>query len=93
MSPEEKSLLERTYKLCEENNTILLSLRRANRIGTAVKIFYWVVIIGLSVGAFYFIQPYINFMSNALGVGDNGGENVDALQSQNLINNLQELLK
>jgi len=60
MTPEEKSLLERTYKLTEENNKILHGLRRSVRWYSAYKVIYWVVIIGLSVGAFYVFQPYLN---------------------------------
>lgn len=59
MTPEEKSLLERTYKLAEENNSILRGIRRSNRWGIAFKIFYWLVILGVTFGAFYFLQPYI----------------------------------
>ena len=62
MTPEEKSLLERTNKLAEENNAILHSLRRSARWSTAFKVIYWFVILGLSVGAFYAIQPYINML-------------------------------
>lgn len=60
MTDEEKFLLERTAKMVEENNTILRRMRRANRFGIAFRIFYWVVIIGASVGALYFLQPYID---------------------------------
>jgi hypothetical protein len=60
MTPEEKSLLERTCKMAEENNGILRKMRRANRWGTAVRVLYWVVIVGAAVGAFYYLQPYIN---------------------------------
>jgi hypothetical protein len=59
MTPEEKSLLERTYKLAEENNSILRGIRRSNRWGVAFKIFYWLVILGVTFGTFYFLQPYI----------------------------------
>ena len=59
MTPEERSLLERTYKIAEENNAILRGIRRANRWGIAVKVFYWVIILGVTFGAFYFLQPYI----------------------------------
>ena len=59
MSPEEKSLLERTYKMTEENNQLLKSIRNSGRVGTAMRILYWIVIIGLSYGAYYFIQPYL----------------------------------
>lgn len=59
MTPEEKSLLERTYKIVEENNTILRGIRRANRLSMLVRIFYWLIIIGVTFGAFYYLQPYI----------------------------------
>lgn len=68
MSPEDRSLLERTYKITEENNEILKSIRRISRFGAALKIFYWLLIIGLSVGAFYFLQPYIDFLTSTLGI-------------------------
>ena len=60
MTPEERSLLERTYKIAQENNEILRKMRSVSRWATAFKVFYWVVILGLSFGAFYAIQPYMN---------------------------------
>ena len=72
MTPEEKSLLERTYKMAEENNRILLSIRRSARWSSAMRYVYWFVIIALSVGAYYFIQPYVNFLvSEFSGTADN----------------------
>ena len=62
MTDEEHSLLERTYKIAQENNAILRSIRRSNRISSVVKVLYWVIIIGVSYGAYYAIQPYFNKM-------------------------------
>lgn len=90
MSPEEKSLLERTYKMAEENNTILRSIRRTARIGTVMKVLYWTVIIGLSVGAFYFLQPYLEFMKSTLGLGEN---KTQTSSQEDLVRQLQDLLK
>ncbi|MES3030803.1 MAG: hypothetical protein V4697_00095 [Patescibacteria group bacterium] len=67
MTPEERSLLERTYKLAEENNEILRKMRRLSRYGTIFKTIYWVVILGLSFGAYYFIQPYVESVSGLYG--------------------------
>ena len=93
MSPEERSLLERTYKMVEENNTILLSIRRNARIGTAMKFIYWAVIIGLSFGAYYFIQPMIQAITGgALGNGDiNTTGNIGNIQDT--VSQIQDLLK
>lgn len=60
MNSEEKELLERTLIISEENNKILKGMRRAGRFATAFRIFYWLVIIGLGFGAYYFIEPYVD---------------------------------
>jgi hypothetical protein len=65
MSPEEHELLRRSIALSEENNDILRSLQRSMRLARFMTLFYWLVIIGISVGAWYFLQPYWN---KALGV-------------------------
>ncbi len=93
MSPEEKALLEKTHELAIENNKMLSSLLRRARISSAMKIFYWVLIIALSFGAYYLIQPYLEFLLN---IGGQVTGNPDAVNSarnitQNL--NLENLLK
>ncbi len=59
MNPDEKALLQKTYELAQENNKILRKMRAMSRFDRIVKIAYWVIIIGLSLGAYYFIQPYV----------------------------------
>ncbi len=92
MTPEERSLLERTYKLTEENNEILRKIRRGNRWSMAIKATYWIVIIGLSIGAFYFVQPYIEFMTSTLGIGTQEPGTVPE-GSQGFLKNLQDLMQ
>ena len=62
MTPEEKSLLERTYRLAEQNNALLHSMRRSARLANILRLIYWVVIIGISIGAYFAIQPYLDLM-------------------------------
>ena len=69
---EQGDMLEKILKLTEENNILLVQMRRAARWATFFQALYWLIIIGLSIGAFYFVQPYINSL-----VG-----NIDAVQSQ-----------
>ncbi|MEK7641684.1 MAG: hypothetical protein AAB365_01670 [Patescibacteria group bacterium] len=92
MTPEERSLLERTYKLTEENNEILRKMRRANRFSLALRIGYWVIILGLTVGAFYFIQPYVDALidtyTSVFGAGT-----ADASTTQSDMSSLLELLR
>ena len=70
MTPEERSLLEHTHQLAEENNEILHSLKRRARFSTIVTVLYWTVIIGISFGAFYFIQPYLDFIKGGFSSDD-----------------------
>jgi len=60
MNPQEKILLEKTHELAEENNKILHSLRRSNRLGSFFRLLYWIIIIGVSIGAYYYVEPYVN---------------------------------
>ena len=60
MNSEEKKLLEETNELAKENNHILKGIRRSNRFSMLFRFLYWIIIIGISVGAFYYVQPYID---------------------------------
>jgi hypothetical protein len=60
MSPEEHELLKRSIALAEENNDILRSIKRSMRFSSFMTVVYWLIIIGISVGAWYFVQPYLN---------------------------------
>lgn len=71
MLPEERELLNKSALLAEENNKILRSIRRSMRMASIARAVYWVLIIGVSVGAFYFIQPYIDQLKDVYsGAGD-----------------------
>ena len=60
MDNEMKELLEQVKATAEENTKILKSIRRSSRISYFFSILYWIVIISISVGAFYYVQPYID---------------------------------
>jgi hypothetical protein len=59
MNPNEKELLERTFQLAKENNHILRGIKRAGRWSSFFRIVYWILIIGASLAAYYYAQPYI----------------------------------
>ncbi len=94
MTPEEKSLLEETYRLTAENNAILKAVQRSNRMATIMRVLYWVVIIVMSFGAYYFIQPYLNMMLGLSGQGTGIQGLTNSLnQAQDAASQLQGLLK
>lgn len=67
MDPKDRELLEKTFDLAKENNSLLRSMRRSMRISQAFRVFYWLVIIGLSIGAYYVIQPYVDQLMEVYG--------------------------
>jgi hypothetical protein len=67
MTPEERKMLEESLTLARENNDIMKRMWRSTRVGRAIKIIYWVVIIGASVGAVYFFQPYLDAVKGFSG--------------------------
>lgn len=60
-------MLKRSIALAEENNDILRGIRSSMRLSRFISIIYWVFIIGSAVGAYYFIQPYLNEIMGVYG--------------------------
>ena len=68
MEEETKKFLEDNLALNKENNRILLKLYNIQRWAQITRVIYWFVIIGISIGAFYFIQPFLSSLAGAYGV-------------------------
>ena len=62
MDIQEKRLLEETAALARSNNKLLKKMHRATIFANVMRIVYWLVILGIAVGSFYFLQPYIEQM-------------------------------
>lgn len=67
MNPEESRMLRETFELARKNNDILTKLHRASVWGRAVKTIYWVLLLGITIGAFYFLQPYVDQLQSLYG--------------------------
>lgn len=59
MEPDERRKLERILEIVEKDHSRINKLYRAMQWGRIFTVIYWVLIIGIAVGAFYFIQPYV----------------------------------
>ena len=78
MADEElKKLLSENLEISKESLKILKGIRRANRLSTAFKVFYWLIIIGSMVGAYYYLQPYIQ---QALTIVKQAQETISGVQ-------------
>jgi len=66
MDLEDKKIIRENLELARENQSMLKKMRRGQFIGNVARIFYWVIIVGVSFGAYYFVQPYIDMYKNLL---------------------------
>lgn len=67
MEPEEREMLKKALELSEENNRMLHAIRRSMFWGRVARLVYWIVIIGAAVGAYYYLEPYIDGAIDAYG--------------------------
>lgn len=63
----DKESFDRLVKLTEENNKLLHKMWRATRLAGFVRVFYWILVIGVSIGSFYYLQPYIDQLLKVYG--------------------------
>ncbi len=54
-----------TLELAQENNRILRSIQRARLWGTVLSVLKWVIIVGSSIGLYYYFEPQINGIMDA----------------------------
>lgn len=60
MDEADRKLLLESLELSQENNKMLRAMRRSQKIASFMRLVYWVIIIGASIGAFYVLQPYVD---------------------------------
>ncbi len=59
MNPEEKAALKHIAKVSEENNLMLRRIQRNARFATFFVIVKWTILLGIAIGAFYYLQPVV----------------------------------
>ncbi len=86
--------------LAEENNRMVKNLYQRARMATVVIFIKWFVIIGLTVGSLYFIQPYLEAVSGVYsGISNFGGfgnktqdtQNTDGQEGKGALDNIKDL--
>jgi hypothetical protein len=60
VDPESKKLLEDTFRLAEENNSMLHKVRSVQKWAAYWSWLRMLIIIGIALGSFYFLEPYFN---------------------------------
>jgi hypothetical protein len=54
-----KELLQANLEISKENNKILRKMRSVQKWTQISRVIYYLIVIVLTLGAFYYIQPYI----------------------------------
>ena len=57
--------IQEIRRIVEKNNAMLISIQRRARMSILFSSLKWVILIGLSLGAFYFLKPYIETATGA----------------------------
>ncbi len=84
MEPDLEELLE----IEKENNKLLKKLWRNVRVGRLMKLLYWIVILAITLGAYYYVQPYIDKFIEAYTNIKGATQNLNNLSDVNLLNQL-----
>jgi len=87
IDPELRKMVDENLELSRENNKLLHKLHHTVIWGRVFRVLYWVVIIGITMGAYYFIQPVIDGFQGLLG----GTENIQ--KTSESVPNIIDLLK
>ena len=95
MDPEIKQLLVANLEVARENKEMLQKIIRYQKWAQTTKYIYWGIIIFSSVGAYYFIQPYLGNLLNVYTGGASNFSNISDI-TNSLKNNqgqVQDLIK
>ena len=65
LNNEEK--LNAIYEMTLENNDILRVIRRQQYLANALRLLYWLIVLGAIGGAYYFVRPVVQNLSNNSG--------------------------
>lgn len=78
----------------EQNHQLLVKIRRVQRHGQLFKVFYWILIVLATFGAFYYVQPYLSGILEAYtGIQNSQEQFKNSMSDFTGINNIIEQLK
>lgn len=69
--------IDKLTTLIEENQHMVRNLYQRARMATVFIFIKWFIIIGITVGSFYYIQPFINTLVGIYGGVSGGGTSSD----------------
>ena len=86
MDPELKKMLEETKSLAEDNNKMLRKMRNMQKWASFWSVLKWILIIGITWGSFYVLQPYVDKLKSMYDSVSGGAEKLSSGSFQNFFN-------
>ncbi len=74
--------LEEVHRLTLENNHILHKIQNRERITTILRIVYWLIILGVLGGAYYYVRPFVDSIAGNKSRADGIINQFETLRSQ-----------
>ncbi len=62
LTNEEK--LDAIYEMTLENHEVLRTIRRQQYFSTITRLLYWLIVLGLIGGTYYYVRPFIGLITN-----------------------------
>lgn len=83
MDVETKAMIETLSKQQTENHQLLKKIYRLNQVNLYTKFAYWIFLILLALGAFYFIKPFVGSLTSVYGgvLGQDSGTSFELLKT------------
>jgi hypothetical protein len=91
VDPDIKKLLEENLKISKENKELLIKVRNFQRWAQITKALYWLMIIGIAFGAFYYLKPMLGNLLNLYSGGVSSVNSIKDVGSN--MSEIQDLLK
>lgn len=82
MEPNIEQRLRTIEKKIDDMYGVVIKTRKAQRTASTVRSLYWIFIILLGFGAFYFVEPYFSSIKDAYGVGASDSDTFSKLLEQ-----------
>ena len=89
MDPETKKILEDTFLLAKENNVMLHKVRRVQKRQTFWSIVKIIVIVGMALGAFYYLEPYLDKALTLFNQVSGMKQSIDSNTFENALKNIR----
>ncbi len=78
-----KNIVKRQGQVIEDTNRMLHGMRRGQRLRTLWSVLWWLAIIGVSAGAYYYyLQPYINTLEQYYANFQHSATQAQSFESQ-----------